>query len=164
MSDISRRFFIRPAATGLVAMGAATAAVEAQLVYQRADWNIKEFEQLVRVPSRAKQLYDISAISSGRFLNNVKNSLNGLHFGFGIPVQQIQIVAALHGPANMLNYDDHIWSAYRVGEWLNVIDPASNKPAVRNPFYPSKAGKDLRYTSDDRNNYDSSYQDVSIQG
>ena len=163
MHDISRRSFIGPAASGLVALGSATTA-EAQLVYQRADWNIKEFDQLLKTPARVKQVYDIGAISGGRFLNNVKNSLNGLHFGFGIPVQQIHVVAALHGPANLLNYDDHIWTKYRIGEWQNVVDPVTGKPATRNPFHPSKAGKELRYASQDHNSYDSLYQDTSIQG
>jgi hypothetical protein len=62
-----------------------------------------------------KQVYDVTQIAEGKFLNNIKNSLNGLHFGFGIPNEQIKIVAALHGPANMLNYDDFIWNKYKIG-------------------------------------------------
>jgi len=48
-------------------------------------------------------VYDVISISEGAFLNNMKNSLNGLPFGFGIPKEQIKVVGALHGPANMLN-------------------------------------------------------------
>jgi hypothetical protein len=48
-------------------------------------------------------VYDVISISEGAFLNNMKNSLNGLRFGFGIPKEQIKVVGALHGPANMLN-------------------------------------------------------------
>ena len=162
MKNISRRAFIGPAAAGLLAIDASEA--DAQLVYQRANWNIKEFEQLVRAPARVKQVFDIRAIANGLPLHGVKNAFHGLHLGFGIPTQQIQIVAAPHGPANVLNFDDSIWSKYRIGEWLNVTDPETKKPAVRNPFYPSPAGKELRYSSQDPSNSQSAYQDFSIQG
>jgi hypothetical protein len=38
----------------------------------------------------------------------------------------------------MLNYDEYVWDKYGIGEWLNVIDPATGKPAVKNLFYKSK--------------------------
>ena len=162
MSKLSRRNFVEQAAVGLAAlaaMGGKTA--EAQLVYQRSDWNVKEFDELLRVPARAKQTYDITAINDGMFLNNIKNSLNGLHFGFGIPTTQIRILAGLHGPANLLNYDDYVWKKYRIGEWLKETDPDTGKPAVRNPYYPSKAAKN---GSRDPNDENSIYQDASVQG
>jgi intracellular sulfur oxidation DsrE/DsrF family protein len=162
MSKLSRRNFVEQAAVGLAAlaaMGGKTA--EAQLVYQRSDWNVKEFDELLRVPARAKQTYDITAINDGMFLNNIKNSLNGLHFGFGIPTTQIRILAGLHGPANLLNYDDYVWKKYRIGEWLKETDPDTGKPAVRNPYYPSKAAKN---GSRDPNDQNSIYQDASVQG
>ena len=162
MSKLSRRNFVEQAAVGLAAlaaMGGKTA--EAQLVYQRSDWNVKEFDELLRVPARARQTYDVTAINDGMFLNNIKNSLNGLHFGFGIPTAQIRILAGLHGPANLLNYDDYVWQKYRIGEWLKETDPNTGKPAVRNPYYPSKAAKN---GSRDPNDQNSIYQDASVQG
>jgi intracellular sulfur oxidation DsrE/DsrF family protein len=108
-----------------------------------------------------KQVYDIIPIGGGGFLNNIKNSLNGLHFGFGIPSEQIQIAAALHGPANMLNMDDYVWKKYKIGEWFKVTDPETGQPAERNIFYPSKHG--LKYASSSPDSPDSLYQDTSIQ-
>jgi intracellular sulfur oxidation DsrE/DsrF family protein len=142
----------------LAALGEESA--EAQLVYKRGDWNVKGFDELLRVPARAKQVYDVTAINDGMFLKNIKNSLNGLHFGFGIPRGQIRIVAGLHGPANLLNYDDYVWKKYRIGEWLNETDPQTGKPAVRNAYYPTKAAKNASQNPDDEN---SVYQDVSVQ-
>jgi hypothetical protein len=135
-----------------------------QLVEQRSQWKFDDFEKLLRHPARVKQMFEETKLEAGGFLNNIKNSLNGLHFGFGVPVEEIKIVAALHGPPNMLNYDDYVWQKYKIGEWLKVDDPATGKPATRNPFYPSKAGKELRYSSTDPNSSDSMYQDTSIQG
>ena len=82
----------------------------------------------------------------------------------GVPNDQIQIVCALNGPANMLNYTDYVWQKYRIGVWVKENDPKTGEPAVRNFYYPSKAGASLTYTSDDPNSPDSAYQDISVQG
>lgn len=144
-------------------LGALQPTADAQLVYTTSDWKVSEFTKVVNDPARIKQVYDVIPIGDGKFLNNIKNSLNGLQFGFGIPVAQIKIVAALHGPTNMLNYDDFIWNKYKIGAWLKVNDPATGQPAVKNPFYASKAGPSLKYASADPDSRESIYQDTSIQ-
>jgi hypothetical protein len=63
----------------------------------------------------------------------------------------------------MLNYDDFIWNKYQIGAWLNVPDPSTRRSAVKNIFYPSKAGPSLRYSSENPESLDSLYQDTSIQ-
>ncbi len=128
-------------------------------MWKASEWKLAEFQKLVNEPARIKQVFDVVQIGDGKALNSVKNSLNGLQFGFGIAEHQIKIVAALHGPANMLNYDDYVWDKYRIGEWLSVIDPATGKPAVKNLFYRSKG----KTTSKDPDDPDSLYQDTSMQ-
>lgn len=163
---MNRRSFVSTATTSIAALATlATSGREAegQLVYTKSDWRLSEFNQLATNPARVKQVFDIIPIAEGRFLNNIKNSLNGLHFGFGIPDEQIKVVAALHGPANMLNYDDVMWRKYRIGAWLKVTDPSTGQPAVKNPYYASKAGAALRYSTQDPDSRDSLYQDRSIQ-
>jgi len=165
MNRMSRRSFVGTAATGVAALAAIGAVniAEGQFVHTKSDWKVSEFDQLAKNPAHVKQLYDVAKIAEGGFLNNIKNSLNGLHFGFGIPVEQIKIVAALHGPANMLNYDDFIWNKYQIGAWLKVADPSTGQPAVKNFFYPSKAGTGLHYSSENPDRPESLYQDTSIQ-
>src|ERR1700760_3069838 len=163
---MNRRSFVTTAATSVAALATLATTgteAEAQLVYTKADWQLSEFNRLARNLARVKQVFDIIPIAEGRFLNNIKNSLNGLHFGFGIPDEQIKVVAALHGTANMLNYDDVIWSKYQIGAWLKVTDPSTGQPAVKNPYYASKAGPALRYSTEDPDSRDSLYQDTSIQ-
>ena len=164
MSRMSRRSFVSTAIGGatLAAMGTVNGA-EGQLVYTRSDWKVSDFNQLARNPAQVKQVYDVTQIAQGGFLNNIKNSLNGLQFGFGIANEQIKIVAALHGPANMLNYDDFIWNKYKIGAWLKVNDLSTNQPALKNPYYASKAGAALHYSIEDPDSRDSIYQDTSIQ-
>lgn len=166
MKTLSRRSFVGSAAASMTALGALSAlphAANAQLVYTTKDWKVEEFGHLATDPARVKQVYDVSSIGSGKFLNNIKNSLNGLHFGFGVPAEQIKIVAALHGPANFLNFDDFIWNKYRIGALFKVNDDATGQPAVKNPYYVSRAGAQLHYASQDPDSRDSIYQDTSIQ-
>jgi hypothetical protein len=163
---MNRRSFVTTATTSLAALATLATAggkAKAQLVYIKSDWQLNEFNQLAKNPARVKQVFDIIRIAEGGFLNNIKNSLNGLHLGFGIPDEQIKVVAALHGPANMLNYDDVIWSKYQIGAWLKVTDPSTGQPAVTNPYYASKAGAALRYSTEDPDSRESLYQNTSIQ-
>jgi hypothetical protein len=160
----SRRSFIRRTVPGIAAvgwLGGAHRVAEAQLVWKASEWKLSEFLKLVNKPARVKQVFDVVQIANGAALNSIKNALNGLQFGFGIPEDQIKIVAALHGDANMLNYDDYVWDKYKIGAWLNVTDPTSGKHAVKNLFYKSKSR--LKKGSEDPDDPDSIYQDTSIQ-
>ncbi len=161
MTPITRRSFVSHAAATVATFGALSQAApeaQGQLVWKSSQWNIADFRKLIGDPARIKQIYDVVGIGNGKFLNNIKNSLNGLSFGFGIPEQQMKVAAGLHGPANMVNYDDYIWEKYRVGEWLSVTDPTTGKPAVRNIFYPEKTA-----ASQDPNDEHSPDQDTSVQ-
>jgi len=140
---VNRRSFVSAATSvaALAMLGTPSSETEAQLVYTKSDWKLSEFNHLAKNPARVKQVYDIIPIAEGRFLNNIKNSLNGLHFGFGIPDEQIKVVAALHGPANMLNYDDVIWSKYQIGAWLKMTNPSTGQPAVKNPTMQARQAR-----------------------
>ena len=162
----TRRSFVSRAASGIAAFGlfgGVPRAAEAQLVWKASEWKLAEFRKLVNEPARVKQVFDVVQIGDGTALNSVKNALNGLRFGFGIPEHQIKIVAAFHGAANLLNYDDYVWDKYKIGEWLNVTDPATGKPTVKNLFYNSKGGLKKESASKDPDDRDSIYQDTSMQ-
>lgn len=131
MNPMNRRSFFGTAAASIAAIGLAgesTPKAQAQLVYAKKDWKIEEFNQLAKNPARVKQVYDVVDVNEGKFLNNVKNSLNGFDIGWGIPKDDVKLAVGMHGPANMLNYDDAIWSKYNIGEWLKVNDPKTGKP------------------------------------
>ena len=166
MAPVTRRSFVSQAAAGLAlagALGEVAPRAEAQLVWKSSEWKLGDFRRLVENPARIKQVYDVVRIGDGKFLNNIKNSLNGLRFGFDIPERQIKIAAALHGPANMINYDDYVWNKYQIGEWLSVTDPATGKPAVRNIFFPAKTQAANAGAAGDPDDPTSTYQDTSVQ-
>lgn len=160
MKSFTRRLFVESAGLGLAALGALSNSVEAsaQLVYRKSDWKQAGFNELLQLSAKAKQVYDIRPIGDGKFLNNIKNSLNGLHFGFGVPVEQIKIVSAMHGPSNMLNFDDEVWAKYKLGELTQVNNPLTGAPAEKNIYYHQKAGK-----ATNPDDPDSIFQDTSIQ-
>jgi hypothetical protein len=81
-------------------------------------------------------------------------------------VDQIRVIGGLHGPANLLNYDDYVWSKYKIGAWLKIEDPQTGEPAVKNPYYLSRITEDgARITdSTDLNDEASPLQDASMQG
>lgn len=165
MRNLTRRSFLPTAAAGLASLAAIAANPaegHSQLVWKADDWKLAEFEKLLHAPARIKQVYDVTQIADGKFLNNVKNSLNGLRFGFNVPEQQIKIAAAMHGPANMLNYDDFIWEKYEIGTWLKVMDPVTEKPATRNLFYKSTLTNKTDVPSA-LNDKKSIYQDTSME-
>lgn len=166
MAPVTRRSFVSQVAAGLALVGAVgeiTPRAEAQLVWKSSEWKLADFRKLVENPARIKQVYDVTRIGEGKFLNNIKNSLNGLRFGFDIPERQIKIAAALHGPANMINYDDYVWNKYQIGAWLGVTDPATGKPAVRNIFFPARTQAANAGASEDPDDPKSLYQDTSVQ-
>ena len=156
--QISRRTFVGTGAAAIGALGVSATAAEAQLVYQHKDWKFAEFDALLKQHARVKQAFDVHAIEDGGFLNAIKNSLNGLHFGYEIPADQIKIVVAAHGPSNMLNFDDSMWAKYRLGEFLTLNDPKTTKPATRNLYFPKGPA-----TSTDPEDRASVFQDTSIE-
>lgn len=163
MSEFSRRILLG----GAVAAAATTLwnePIHAQYVWQKADWQAAEFDGLIRSSHRIKLVVHGFGLNDARVLKNAKNALNGLRFGSNVAADQVQLVCALNGPANMMNYSDYVWQKYRIGEWVKENDPKTGEPAVRNLFYPSPAGPSLHYTSDDPSSPDSSYQDFSVQG
>jgi hypothetical protein len=92
--------------------------------------------------------------------------LNGLHYGFGVSVDQIKIICGMHGPANLLNYDDYVWEKYRIGAWLGIHDPRTGQPAVRNPYYFSKLTDDAAVITEGTNPdaENSPLQDATMHG
>ncbi len=165
MSEFSRRSLLGGAVAAAATATIWSEPVHAQYVWQKTDWQqAAEFNTLTHSPRRIKQALHGFSIGDARALKTSKNTLNGLHFGMGIALDQVQIVCALNGPANLFNYDDYVWQKYRIGEFVKVTDPKTGEPAVRNIFYPSSGGSSMKYASDDPSSPESAYQDFSVQG
>ncbi len=162
-NNISRRSFVTTAAAGIAALGAIgpiAPSAHAQEIETPSEWPVSDFNKLLHHPAEVKQMFDLTGANGGGF-EHVQNSYNSLHFGFGIPANQIQIVTVTRAMATVLIFDDYAWKKYKLGVMSKINDPKTGKPAERNIFYSSKTN--LKYTSNDPNDADSIYQDSSIQ-
>lgn len=101
-------------------------------VERRANFDAAGFVRAVNKPADIRQVWEAVAFHPAVF-NNIKNSLNGLHFGFGYPADRIAIVLAPHGPSSAYTYSDEIWQRYRIGEAFGLKD-ATGKTIVSNSF------------------------------
>jgi intracellular sulfur oxidation DsrE/DsrF family protein len=128
-------------------------------VERRADFDMAAFESAVDRPGvQVRQVWETVAFHP-QVLGNIKNSLNGLQFGFGHAPSQIAMVVAAHGPSGAYNYTDEIWTKYRIGEAFNLKDAQGNAVTSNVFLKPAKAlaaGAD----PDDPNGI---YQDTSIE-
>jgi len=104
-----------------------------------------------------RQLWENVALRPAVF-NNIKNSLNGLEFGFGYAAGAIAIAIANHGPSIAYAYRDEIWNKYRIGEFLDVRDKSGARIST-NVFYPRKNDSNGSRDPDDERGV---YQDVGI--
>jgi len=162
-NPISRRSFVTTAAAGMAALGAIgplTPAAHAQFIETASEWDLASFNKLVHAPAQVKQMFDVTAANDAGF-DHIHNSFNGLIYGFGVPKNQLQIVAVMRGFATVLVFDDYVWKKYKFGMLANVKDPETGKPAERNIYYPSKTN--LKYPSDKVESPNSIYGDTSMQ-
>jgi hypothetical protein len=91
MADLTRRNFSSMVAVSFAALGMFSELnqpAQAQLVWKTGEWKLASFEELLGEKARVKQLFDITQVEEGASLAKIKNWLNGLHFGFGLPAEQ----------------------------------------------------------------------------
>ena len=54
---------------------------------------------------------------------------------YGIPESDVGVVTVFRHNAIPIALGDSAWQKYKLGEFFNIQDPDTGKPAVRNPFY-----------------------------
>jgi hypothetical protein len=163
MNRISRRSFAAGVTKSVALAGTMmqfAGAADAQVVWSPIDWRLADFNRLLSRKGEIKQVFDITSVSNS--LDKVKNSLNGLQVGFGIPAAAIQTVAGLHGPANFLNFTDVVWQKYPIAQVFGIRAPDASAPASRNMHYDSPFPAGVLHG--DPSSLDSPWHDVSMEG
>lgn len=157
----SRREFLGQGAA-LAALGVVSGGgtADARLVERARDWDPAELRKKLQTPARHRLAFDCTSIKGGTFLNNIKNAMNGYQFGFGIDPADVSLVAALHGAANLVSFDDAMWAKYELGALYDVVDPKTGGPAQRNVFYARTSEEKDRDPDSERG----FYQDKSVEG
>jgi len=153
------------AATSALVAGSAPAPSSAAVVpggtsfvERRAQFDEQAFDGVVGRPAQIRQLIEAVAFNPG-VLNNIKNSFNGLQFGYGLTADQISIAIAGHGPSSSYAYTDYVWQKYRIGEFFN-IHSADGKPITRNLWLQAMSTYDPAADPGDERGM---YQDRSIE-
>ncbi len=134
---MNRSTFLASSASLVAAAGAGAGAAEnvpggSRLVERKADFNEAEFARLVGKPADIRQMWEAVAFRPGVF-NNMKNSLNGLRFGYGYAPDRIAMAFCPHGPSSSYTYADDIWAKYKIGEFYKLTDAKGN-PVTSNVF------------------------------
>lgn len=153
-------FLLSSSALALGGAAVADAAVPGgtALVEQRASFDEAAFARSVGRPADIRQLVESVAYNPVT-LNNVKNSLNGLQFGYGYAPGAIAIVMASHGAATAWNLSDAMWAKYRLGAFYKIAGP-DGTPLTANVAYPAKSRFDPSASPDDEHGM---YQDTSLE-
>ena len=157
-----RTTFLSAAATALAVSGARAGAQAVpggtHLVEREAEFDERAFDAAVGRDSDIRQLYESVAFKPTMW-NNVKNSFNGLQFGFGYQPRRIVVAFAAHGPSAAYGYTDYVWKKYRIGEFFNLTD-AAGAVLPSNTFFAARAPFDESASPDDDKGM---YQDTSIE-
>jgi intracellular sulfur oxidation DsrE/DsrF family protein len=153
---MNRRDFLAASATAAAAGSGVPGGLHR--VERSADFDTADFDGVLGRPASIRQLYETVTFRPG-VLGSIKNSFNGLQFGFGYATGSIAIALAAHGPSAVYGYGDVIWSKYRLGEFFKLTD-ANGAPIRSNVFLKQRAPVDQAADPDDDS---SMYQDASIE-
>ena len=128
------------------------------LVERKADFNEAAFRKIVGRPAKIRQVFEQVSFNPA-ILANLKNSFNGLVFGYGYKPNEVTIALGGHGPSAAYGYSDYIWDKYKIGEFFKIKD-AQGAPITSNIWLKAKAGGNANADPDDPK---SIYQDTSIE-
>jgi hypothetical protein len=142
---MKRTTFLTASAT-LLAASRASAAQSVpggeHFVERKADFDEAAFAAIFGRNTDIRQLYEQVAFKPAIW-NNVKNSFNGLQFGFGYAPDKIAVAFAAHGASAAFGYTDYVWRKYRIAEYFNLTDAtgallqSNSFVAPRGPFDPN---------------------------
>lgn len=141
-------------------LAASAAAVPggSTLVERRANFDEAAFTRAVGKPADIRQVWENLGFIPGVF-NNMKNSLNGLIYGYGFAPDRVTLVAANHGPSSAYTFSDETWRKYRIGEFLKIKNAAGDA-VTSNAFLARKSKPDPGASPDAANG---PLQDTSIE-
>jgi hypothetical protein len=134
--------FVASAATPLMGIG---------LVEASREFDAAAFRHTFDRDADVRQVWDAAAIHP-QLLGSVKNSLNGLTFGFGVPRERIATAVIARNSSTLLLFDSAAWKQYHLGELFAVRDPRG-AAVIENVFWPSRSANRSADPSDPRGFY-----------
>jgi len=84
--------------------------------------------------AKHRQFFDAPAPAGGIPLVHVMNYYETYNKAYNVKDADIDAVLAFYGSTTFHGLNDAMWTKYALGEFLDVNDPATGKPAVVNPW------------------------------
>jgi hypothetical protein len=84
--------------------------------------------------AKHRQFFDSPSPSGGIPLVHVMNYYDTYNKAFGVKDADIDAVLTFYGATTFYGLNDAAWAKYRLGEFLETNDPATNQPATGNPW------------------------------
>ena len=112
----------------IAARPAAPAAAE------RAGEIVPSDNWLKGLTSKHKQFFDAPAPAGGIPLVHIMNYYDTYNKTYHVADRDIDAVLTFYGTTTFHALSDAAWAKYRLGEFLEITDPATGKPAVANPW------------------------------
>ena len=81
-----------------------------------------------------RQLFDSPAAAGGVPLVHIMNYYDTLNKAYGVKDADVSAVGTFYGATTFYGVNDAVWAKYRIGEFLETVDPATGKPATANPW------------------------------
>jgi hypothetical protein len=131
-----RRFLAGLGALTGLALGQREAVAEVP-TGQPDSANDRWLDQL-KAPNR--QVFDFNAHGDGIGLIHMHNFIETHKTAYGVTEKDINVVGTFYGGTTPLAWNDTIWAKYKIGQALNLTDPATKAPLVRNWFYRPQSG------------------------
>ncbi|MBI3791578.1 MAG: hypothetical protein HY275_11970 [Gemmatimonadetes bacterium] len=135
-----RRGFLGRLSASLLAAGVLPTALRAAPADHDAPLAVDE-AWLDALNGKYRQVFDIkSAGEGGSPLAPVRNFLNAYRDAYGVNEREVNAVVGFHGGAAQFAFSDDAWQKFRFGQSLNLIDPATHMPYLKNPALGAGAG------------------------
>jgi hypothetical protein len=84
--------------------------------------------------AKHRQFFDAPAPNGGIALVHVMNYYDTYNKAFGVKDNDIDAVLTFYGATTFYGVNDAMWAKYALGEFTDAIDPATGKPATKNPW------------------------------
>lgn len=124
-----RRGFL--AGLGAMLAGVGIREVEAESLAQGSSAPDKWLDGLT---ATHRQLFDFNAHGDGIGLIHMYNFIETHKAAYSVTEKDINVVGTFYGGTTPLAWNDAMWAKYKIGQALNLTDPTTKAPLVRNWF------------------------------
>ncbi len=127
MNTPSRRSFLT--SVGVLAGASIVPEIVGAQQAPQGGWDLSFLD---RLNGKHRQVFDVMDTELG--LTVVKNWLEAWEAVYGLKHPDVNAVVAIAGKGFPINASDALYEKYPIGELWKVNDPATGKPALRNPY------------------------------